>query len=238
MNENGKEKKLFLSARWENLLFATYKVPPEMLKPFIPQGLEPDRIDGDAFVSLIAFDFLDIKVKGLRLPFNVNFPEINLRCYVKNADRRGVVFIKELVPVRLTVIGAKLFFNEKYIHVDMKSEVTKSDKICVKHTVKIKSKEYFIQAEADNKPFMLDENSTENFFKEHKWGFGENKKKEALVYRVEHPHWEIYPLINFNHNFDFAKIYGDEWEFLNFEKPFNTALAKGSLIKVFEAEKL
>jgi uncharacterized protein YqjF (DUF2071 family) len=238
MNENVKGKKVFLTARWENLLFATYKVRPDMLKPYIPQGLEPDTIDGNAFISLIAFDFLDIKVKGLRLPFNVNFPEINLRCYVKNSDRRGVVFIKELVPVYLTVIGANLFFNEKYVHASMKSEVTKGEKIFVKHTVKIKSKEYFIQAEAENKPYMPDVNSTENFFKEHKWGFGVNKKNEPLVYRVEHQHWEIYPIINFNHNFDFADIYGDDWEFLNSEKPYNITLAKGSPIKVFNAEKI
>jgi len=234
------DRKLFLTARWENLIIATYKIDPEIIKPHIPSGLEPDSIDscGDAFVSLVAFDFLDTKVKGLRVPFNVNFPEINLRCYVKNSDKRGVVFIKELVPNYLTSFGANLFFNENYKRTSMKREITAAEKIFLKHTIEIKSKEYFIHAEADNKPFMPGVDSKEHFFKEHEWGFGKTKKNAPLAYRVEHPFWEVYPVINFNHNFDFGEVYGNEWECLNSEQPYNITFAKGSSIKVFEAEKI
>src|SRR5438552_16138448 len=91
-------EKVFLTARWENLIITTFKIEPALLIPHIPSGLEPDTIDGSAFVSLVAFDFADTKVIGMKVPFNVNFPEINLRFYVKDKNKRGVVFIREFVP--------------------------------------------------------------------------------------------------------------------------------------------
>ena len=32
----------FLTARWENLVMANYAVPPEVLKPYLPAGVELD----------------------------------------------------------------------------------------------------------------------------------------------------------------------------------------------------
>lgn len=92
------ETNIFLKARWHDLLLITYDIDPELLNEHLPPGLEPDTREGRAFISLVAFDFLNTRVKGLKFPFHVNFPEINLRIYVKNNDRRGVVFIKEFVP--------------------------------------------------------------------------------------------------------------------------------------------
>jgi uncharacterized protein YqjF (DUF2071 family) len=69
----------FLTARWSNLALLTYAVPPEILQPFVPPACELDTIGEDAFVSLVAFDFLDTRVCGIRWPRCVNFPEINLR---------------------------------------------------------------------------------------------------------------------------------------------------------------
>src|SRR4030095_306783 len=106
------DKKVFLSARWENLIIISYKIDPSLLEPYMPPDLEVDTIDGNAFISLVAFDFLDTKVKGMKVPFHVNFPEINLRFYVKNKEKRGVVFIREFVPRTVIAFFANAFFNE------------------------------------------------------------------------------------------------------------------------------
>ena len=45
--------KPFLTAGWTNLINITYAVPPEMLFPYLPKGVEPDIINGKAFVSLV-----------------------------------------------------------------------------------------------------------------------------------------------------------------------------------------
>jgi uncharacterized protein YqjF (DUF2071 family) len=90
--------KVFLSAEWRNLVNLTYGVPPDLLAPHVPPGLELDIFQGMAHVSFVAFDFLDTRVKGIHVPDHVNFPEVNLRFYVNYKGRRGVVFIREYVP--------------------------------------------------------------------------------------------------------------------------------------------
>jgi uncharacterized protein YqjF (DUF2071 family) len=231
-----KEPGIFLTAKWRDLVLITYDVDPRVLAPFIPQGLEPDTIDGRGFVSVVAFDFLDTRVKGMKIPFHVNFPEINLRIYVKNSEKRGVVFVREFVPKAVIPVIANLFYNENYKCVPMASEVTTGDVIRLKHTIQIKQKEYNISLEAENKPYFPAKDSIQHFFKEHEWGFGTSREGSLLVYRVEHPVWEVYPLIKCSNDFDFGEIYGSEWKFLNDMRPYNITFAKGSEIKVFSGE--
>jgi len=153
-------EKIFLTARWENLIIITYKVEHGLLIPYLPPGFEPDTIDGSAFVSLVAFNFADTKVKGVRVPFNVNFPEINLRLYVKNNDKRGVVFIREFVPKIFIPLIANTLYNENYKCIPMKSSLSANGTIKLNHTIEFNNKCYSITAEAENKSFIPAENST------------------------------------------------------------------------------
>lgn len=230
------DRKVFLTARWENLIIISYKVKPEILESYMSRGLEADTIDGNAFVSLVAFSFFDTKVKGLKIPFHVNFPEINLRFYVKNNEKRGVVFIKEFVPKSLIAFFANLLYNENYKSIPMENHSEKKGNVFLNHTIRLKGKEYQINIEAENKPYLPSRDSTEHFFKEHEWGFGTSKKGEPMIYRVEHPFWEVYPIIKYENNFDFGEIYGRKWESLNKEDPYNITLARGSAVKVYDGD--
>jgi len=232
------DKKVFLTARWGNLIIISYKIDPALLNSQMPPGMEADTIDGNAFVSLVAFDFMDTKVKGMKVPFHVNFPEINLRFYVKNKEKRGVVFIREFVPRTFIAIFANAFYNENYRAVKMSSHIEKNGRIFLNHTLNIKGEKYEINVEAENKPYMPEVGSIEHFFKEHEWGFGTSKYNDVFIYKVEHPFWEVFQVIKFEHNFDFSAIYGEKWKKLNNETPFNIAFAKGSPVKVFSGEKL
>lgn len=231
-------RKEFISARWLNLVLISYKVPCEILKPFLPNGLELDTINSDAFASLVAFDFLDTRVKGFKIPFHINFPEINLRFYVRDKERRGVVFIREIVPKRIIALVANTFFNENYTALTMKSRVNIADSISIFHEIIHDDEKYSIRVLAENKPYLPGKNSTEHFFKEHEWGFVKNKNGLTQVYRVEHPIWDVYPFKSFEHNFDFGIIYGSQFAFLNEAEPFNVTVAKGSAVKVFGGELL
>lgn len=86
--------KLFLSVDWENLILATYSIEPEIRAEYMPQELEPDAINGKVYINLIAFDFNNTKVLGVKIPFHINSTEINFRFYVKDKYRRCVVFIR------------------------------------------------------------------------------------------------------------------------------------------------
>lgn len=233
-------EKVFLTAEWRYLILLTYKIPEEILTPHIPEGLEADTIDGNAFASLVAFDFLNTRVKGRRIPFHVNFPEINLRFYVreKESKRRGVVFIREFVPRYFISLVANKIYNEPYKNLKMKSIISQNGVIQVRHDIEYEAEAYHIVAEGENKPYKPGDDSTEHFFKEHSWGYGKSKKGETLVYRVDHPVWKIYPVITYRHNFDFARLYGDKWNFLNGAEPYSVLMAEGSGIKVYSHTKL
>ncbi|MCC6864869.1 MAG: DUF2071 domain-containing protein [Ignavibacteria bacterium] len=230
------EPTVFLTARWQDLILITYDVDPKILLPLCPAGLEPDTINGRGFISLVAFDFMDTKVKGIKFPFHVNFPEINLRFYVKDNERRGVVFIKEFVPKQIIPLIANTFYNENYKAITMTSDVDKNGQIKIHHKIKINGKFYEIKAEADNDPVIPEDNLVENFFKEQEWGFGKTKDGQTLIYRVQHPVWKIYPNAKVEHNFEFNLIYGKEWSLLNDKKPYNVTIARGSNVKLFSAK--
>src|SRR5437763_1450757 len=83
----------FLRTRWTHLVLANYPCHDHLLRP--PPGLELDRFDSSAFVSLVGFSFLDTRVLGVGWPGFRHFPEWNLRFYVRRGDQRGVCFVRE-----------------------------------------------------------------------------------------------------------------------------------------------
>jgi uncharacterized protein YqjF (DUF2071 family) len=166
-DKNLMKPKLFLRARWKNLILITYSINPKLLESFMPKGLEADTINNNAFVSLVAFDFLDTKVKGVKVPFHVNFPEINLRFYVKTKEKRGVVFIRELVPRFFIAKIAKLLFNENYKSIKMTNQVEKNGMVKVKHSGYFEGRKFEISVEGENNPYLPSADSLEHIFKEH-----------------------------------------------------------------------
>src|SRR5436190_9647868 len=108
-----------------------YVVDPGLLAPLVPLGTEIDFENGETFLSVVGFLFLDTRLLGLPIPLHRGFEEVNLRFYVrrKSADtwRRGVVFIRELVPRRAIALVARTFYGENYIAVPMKHDIEHLD---------------------------------------------------------------------------------------------------------------
>ena len=191
-------KKPFLTAHWSNLCLFNYPVEDAVLTPHLPPGLELDRWQGKAHLSLVAFDFLDTRVLGIPWPGFRNFPEINLRFYVTDGERRGVVFIREYVPQRWVAWMARTLYNEPYVAAPMQSQRTEDEAgICIQHTLTTGDTEQRLQVMASGDPTKPVDNSQEHHFKEHQWGFGTSRKGQLLVYEVRHPHWEIIPVTDY-----------------------------------------
>ena len=92
----------FLTAEWRYLAMLNFEIDPTILRPFVPRGTELDFYRDIAYVSVVGFRFLNAHLFGIGLPFHRDFEEVNLRFYVRRRAeegwRRGVVFIRELVP--------------------------------------------------------------------------------------------------------------------------------------------
>jgi uncharacterized protein len=227
----------FLTAEWRHLCLFTYAVPPARLEPHLPPGLALDTIDGEAFVSLVAFDFLKTRVLGVPWPWHRNFPEINLRFYVREGERRGVAFIRELVPRRLIAWIARALYNEPYAYAPMRSQVRRQaerdgDRLVVEHTLMAGGRPQRLSISASSVAHIPDEASREHFFKEHSWGYGRSRRGELLRYEVRHPVWSIHPVLAHQLDWDFGAVYGAEWADLGTLEPRSVILASGSPIRV------
>ena len=66
---------IFLQADWRHLLMLNYAVDPVVLKRRAPSATEIDLFDGQAFVSVVGFRFLNTRICGVPVPFHINFEE-------------------------------------------------------------------------------------------------------------------------------------------------------------------
>jgi uncharacterized protein YqjF (DUF2071 family) len=224
----------FLTARWSNLFLASYAVPPALLEERLPPGLTLDLRDGQAFVSLVAFEFLNTRVLGVPWPRYVNFAELNLRFYVRHHGERGVVFIREFVPRRLVAWLARRAYNEPYLTAPLTA--TRHDaphSLAMEYRLSWAGKEHFIRVSGRKPAFVPAETSAEHFFKEHHWGFGVTRRRKTIRYQVAHPVWEVYPVDEYNLDLDWAAVYGPEWGFLSAATLYSTVFAAGSAVQVY-----
>jgi uncharacterized protein YqjF (DUF2071 family) len=226
----------FLTARWSNLAIITYDVDPDLLNDYLPPDCVLDTIDGRGFVSLVAFDFLDTCVLDVAWPGFVNFPEINLRFYVRGpGDRRGVSFIRELVPQRSVAQIARSIYNEPYFAVPMTSVINiASGRITTTHVAQFAGRANTIRVSGSTDTIRPAETSREHFFKEHSWGYGTSRDRRLITYEVRHPIWSVYrdPRID-SLDWDFVGVYGSTWEFLQNAEPYSLLFAVGSEVAVF-----
>jgi uncharacterized protein YqjF (DUF2071 family) len=224
----------FLTARWSNLCLLTYAVPPALLEPRLPPGLSLDLRDGRAFVSLVAFDFLDTRVLGVPWPGYRDFPEINLRFYVRQGDRRGVVFVREFVPQRLVAFLARSIYREPYLAAPMSSRVDEEEgEIRIEHRLTLGGRENRLSVVASKPATRPSPESTEHFFKEHEWGFGTDRGGRCVRYRVGHPCWDCYRMQSYVLDWDWRAVYGEEFAFLASATPCSLVAAVGSAVRVF-----
>jgi hypothetical protein len=118
---------IFLTAEWRWLAMLNYEIDPQALASFVPAGTELDFWNGKTYVSLVGFLFQDCRVRGIAIPFHRHFEEINLRFYVRHKAndgwRRGVVFIKELVPRWTIAFIARTLYNENYFALPMSHRI-------------------------------------------------------------------------------------------------------------------
>jgi uncharacterized protein YqjF (DUF2071 family) len=223
----------WLTAEWRHLCLVTYAVEPERLLPHLPPGLALDTRDGKAFVSLVAFDFQNTRVLGGSWPGYRNFPEINLRFYVRDGETRGVAFVREFVPSYLVAFLARALYNEPYQRARMESAVRESEHALeVEHLLRVGGRTQRLRVLARRQDSVPAETSTAHFFKEHTFGFGRTRAGGLVRYEVRHPIWATYPVENLHLDWEFGTVYGPEWADLSRRDPVSVILAKGSAVRV------
>lgn len=237
------KKRTFLNAQWRKLIMVNYAIDPKLLKPYIPFETELDFWNDTCYVSLVGFMFVDTKMLKMKIPFHVNFEEINLRFYVKYKDteeyKRGVVFIKEIVPRPALTLVANLLYSENYETLPTRHSWKEDDQmLTVRYGWKKGGRWHILKAVADKDPVDIKPGSEEEFITEHFWGYTKINDSITSEYEVAHPRWQIYPIRDYEIKVDFEKTYGKDFAFLQDLEPASVYLAEGSEILVKKGRKL
>ena len=220
-----------------------YEVDPRLLMPFVPSGTELDSWNGKIFVSLVGFRFLKAKVLGVSVPFHANFDEVNLRFYVRRRAgaevRRGVVFIREIVPRTLIAGVARIVYNERYVALPMFHQIRRDDSgTVVEYGWKLKGMKNKIKISAKCNPVRPENGSQEQFITEHYWGYAAQRDDGCMEYQVEHPPWRVGSATAAAFEGDVEELYGAEFSALLKHPPASAFLAEGSAVSVSRGRRL
>jgi uncharacterized protein len=229
----------FLDAEWRHLLMAHYRIEPAVLSPYVPAGTELDDWNGEVYVSLIGFRFLQTRVFGIGVPFHRNFDEINLRLYVRrrlgDETRRGVAFIREVVSTPGVALVANLTFNENYEVHATRSNAPRRPGAQPKSLIyewRSRSGWNRLAAELADGPFVPAPGSREHFLTERPWGYTRQRGGGTIEYRVDHPPWRAWRTRNPDVRCYAAELYGVEFEHVIGPEPTLTVVAEGSAVVV------
>jgi uncharacterized protein YqjF (DUF2071 family) len=213
-----------------------FAVEPALLAPFIPAGTELDYFESETFVSVVGFLFLNTRVLGLAVPLHRDFEEVNLRFYVRRKSidgwKRGVVFVRELVPRRAIATVARVFYGERYSAVPMQHAVIDEGKnVSVEYKWRRGKKWESLKMTAEGEPKNVTTGSHEEFITEHYWGYTAGKRTSE--YRVEHPRWKVWPASSAKFHADVSTLYGEQFVASLSAPPTSSFIAEGSHVQVW-----
>lgn len=231
----------FLTAEWRHLAMLNYEVDPEVLFPLVPTGTELDIWEGRTYVSVVGFLFLRARLLGIPIPFHRDFEEVNLRFYVRRIGeggvRRGVVFVKEIVPKWAIAAVARWVYGEKYVALPMTHRVELDGGASdasghVAYSWRLDGRWQGMSVETEGPLRPLQDGSLEEFITEHYWGYTAQRGGETLEYGVEHPRWTVRRGSEARLEADVAALYGPAFAPFLGGRPHSALVAEGSPIVV------
>ncbi len=237
----------FLSAEWRYLAMVNYQVEPDLLLPLVPAGTELDSWNGHTFVSMVGFLFLNTRLLGLPIPFHTDFEEVNLRFYVRRRGpegwRRGVVFVKELVPKTAIAAVARLVYNENYQALPMRHTLEQrldgaSTGIQAEYGWRVNGRWNRLLVQTAGPLLPMTPGSEAEFIAEHYWGYAAQRDGGCVEYQVEHPPWRVWSAGHSQLNCDVAALYGPQFETPLAAAPSSAFLAEGSAVVVRQGRRI
>ena len=232
--------KPFLTANWNYLAMLNFRIDPDLLAPYIPAGTELDFYKDETYVSIVGFLFYHTLIMGVPIPRHRNFEEVNMRFYVRkksaNEWRRGVVFIRELVPKIAIAVTARVFYGEPYLAVPMRSEVIDRDgEVTTRYEWRRGTKWESLAMAARGPAQFIAAGTHEEFITEHYWGYTKRAQRTS-EYRIEHPRWNIRPAETHKLQADVATLYGEKFVAPLAREPVSAFIADGSFVTVYRRD--
>jgi uncharacterized protein YqjF (DUF2071 family) len=238
-----KPARAFLVAEWRDLVMLNYAVDSALLLPLVHAGTELDAYRGTTYLSVVGFGFVSTRVLGFSVPGHRDFEEVNLRFYVRRraADgwRRGVVFIRELVPRQLIAWIARAWYNEPYRALPMRHTITRAPDGTpseVSYEWRLGGAWEGLSIQTVGPTTAVAAGSEAEFITEHFWGYTRQRNGATIEYRVTHPSWSIRAASQAILRSDVASLYGPQFAAVLSGPPASAFWADGSAVVVHRPE--
>jgi uncharacterized protein YqjF (DUF2071 family) len=182
--------------QWEDLLFAHWPLPSEVLRPLVPPALSLDTFGGRAWLAVTPF-----RVTGLRLrwlppvPGLSSFPELNVRTYATAGQKPGVYFLSLDAGSALAVVAARQWFLLPYFAADM---TVARDGQAVRYATRRRSRRETARAEfrgtyrgGGGPVFQASQGTLEHFLIERYCLYTTDAAGQLYRGEIDHPPWAV-----------------------------------------------
>ena len=220
-----------------------YEVDPGLLNRYVPPGTSLDSFQGKTYVSLVGFRFCRTKLLGyFSVPFHTDFDEVNLRFYVRrkggDEDRRGVVFIAEVVPKRALAMTARLLYGENYKCCQMRHRLDEGTRKTAEYQWQVGGQWCRLSAQTEGLPAHPQEGSLEQFITEHYWGYSAQAAGGCVEYHVSHVPWQVWATAAAGFQGDASALYGSQLGAVLRRRPDCAFVADCSPVIVFKGDRV
>ena len=182
-----------MTQTWHDLLFAHWPVSVKTVRAKVPPQFEVDLFDGEAWLSIVAFRMTNVAPRGVpSLPWVSEFPELNVRTYVRVDDKPGVFFFSLDAGSAVAVAAARAMFNLPYFPAAMK--VIKAGKVTRYESARESggSAELAVTYQPRGRFFTAKEGTREHFLTERYCLYNLNRSGGACRMDIHHPRWHLY----------------------------------------------
>ncbi len=227
----------FLTAVWRHLVFANYEADASLVQRFVPPGTELDLLDGRALVSMVGFRFLETRLLGVPVPWHRDFDEVNLRAYVRHKVdgrwRRGVVFVRELVPRPAIAWTARLAYNEPYRAVRMRHRIAMTENGgTLRYEWRQAGAWQSLGATVEGHATPIDPDGPTGFITEHYFGYTPQRSGRTVEYRVSHARWRVWERATIDFHCNVPAVYGAEWQEALQAPPWSAFVCDGAPVAI------
>jgi uncharacterized protein len=180
-----------MTQSWHDLLFAHWRVNLSEVRRAVPAAFDLDLFDGEAWLGVVPFHMTNV---GLRATPTVKwisaFPELNVRTYVRVADRPGVYFFSLDAARWLAVAAARTLLNLPYYTADMMVQ-HRHDGLCYESARRTREAEFKAIYAATDTPFAASVGSIEYFLTERYCLYHHNHRGHPYRLDIHHLPWSL-----------------------------------------------
>ena len=222
-----------------NPLLFSWQIDQKALQLLLPDGLQIDSWHGKTYISLVGLRFESTRVLGIPSPVS-SYDEINLRFYVRREmdegnHRRGVVFVRQMVPHRVTSLMARIVYGEPFTTTPVSHQFSFSGPGGGEHLQRVayrwglSGQTHHFWAEIDSRVSHLPEaGSLDEFLTNRYWGYNGKPGTRTRAYQLTRPEWPLLQPCRWDVDHDAGEAYGEPFATVMRDSPASVLLAPGS----------